>query len=98
MVGLVRSGAQAVEDVVGADEEQAGTGLFGGVGDVDGAARVDIERELAIALAAVHVGVGGSEDNPFRAGATDRAQYLGGVANVGVFRAEGGDLVLGPLF
>ena len=36
----------------------------GGLSHVKSALAIDIEREIAIGLAAVHIGVGGGENNP----------------------------------
>jgi hypothetical protein len=97
MVGFVGSCAQAVKDIIGTEKEQTGTTRLGGFRNIHSARAIHCECQLSIALAAIYVGVGGGQDNPFGLSALYSDENLLGVANVGVFRGEAGDFIRFPL-
>jgi hypothetical protein len=76
----------AVEDVVGGDVHEVGTGGSGGVGDVPRSGSVDSRGGRLIGLGAVDVGPGGAVDDRLGPRGVD-----GGAHGVGV-----GDVEVGP--
>src|ERR1700689_2608847 len=96
MVGFIRSVAQAVKYVIGAEKQQPHTGRFGSVRNVDRAGAVHSEGEVTITLAAVDIGVSGGQDDRVWPRALDCGKNLLRVANVGVLRPEADDFVRLP--
>jgi len=91
-VGLPGVGALAVKDVVGREVEHLGAGLFGGDGDVAGAAGVDGGDfgDVVLVLGGVDGGPGGAVDDGVGAELIDGCGDGGGVSDVELDVGGGG--------
>ena len=64
---------------------------------VDRSAAVHVESQVAIAFAAIHIGVSRRQDDPIGASALDQSRYLLLIPDVAIRGSESGDLVILPL-
>src|SRR5579863_3043753 len=96
MVGLVRTGTLPVENVVGAEKQETRAAGLCGLCDIHRTGAIHLEGQLAIRLAAIYIGVSRSQNDPLGLGAVDDGKHLLWVADVGVFRAQGGDFIRFP--
>jgi hypothetical protein len=97
MVSLVGKATLAIEYIIRAEEQQPGAILFRRARDARCALTVYVKRQFPIGLAAIHVSVGCGEHNPLWLGLLNCARDLLRVANVGILRAQTGDLIMRPL-
>src|SRR5262249_27807240 len=95
--GLVRRCVLAVENIIGADEQEPRVRLRGCVRNVDRSLRVHRCGKRLINLATINVRVCCGEHNPVRFGLLNRSLDLFRVANVRLRTPQPSDLISTPL-
>src|SRR2546430_11690243 len=98
MVDFVRCVSGAVEHIVAAEKEHAGTMLFSGPRDIHRSMAVHVECQLAIALTTIDIGVCSCEYDPIGAGKVGSIPCLLRVAEIRILWGETDKFICRPPF